>query len=49
MLIIREEHNNFRIFIVMPQLQIKDAITEALCVYCILQIEKLASLEESDY
>lgn len=33
----------------MAQVQIKDAITEALSNYCVLQMEKLASLTEPDY
>lgn len=41
--------NNFRKFMVMVHVQIKDTITEALSTCCILQMEKLFSLEESDY
>lgn len=33
----------------MAHIQIKGAITEALSIYCIFQMEKIASLEGSDY
>lgn len=48
-ILITEKHNNFRKFMLMAHMKIKDAITKALSIYCILQMEKLTSLEESDY
>lgn len=44
-----DKHNNFRKYTVMAHVQIKDALTEALSICCIFQMEKIASLEESDY
>lgn len=43
------ENHNFRKFMVMAHVQIKGAITEALSLYGIVQMEKIASLEETDY
>lgn len=48
-LITGDKHNNFRKYMVMAHVQIKDALTEALSIYCIFQMGKIASLEESDY